>query len=249
MVALAAPAQADLSYTYIDLGGFWAEPPIEPEVGDDKVSLDEWGVGVGGSLAVHKYIHLYGSYRWGETTSSTAFVSTNPPITGRVNAQTDSVFAALGFNHRLLGDRSSVFFRFGGLYQQTMLTATIGSDPISGNLRKTGEEWGFGGQAGIRWMPPILSDRLEVSGSMLATNLNLTNNQVFFDIGALYDVLPWLALGANVNVGTDAFVGVGFGARMYWWKLVQQLRGQDPNQNFPWIKNDSSAPGGQTGGS
>ncbi len=241
LLALAGPAQADLSYTFLELNGFWQSSLVEfkDPVTGRNISGDEGGVMLEGSLAVHKYIHLFGGYQWGTTVSTERLLGI-----GRLELDTEFGAFGGGLNHRLMGDRGSVFAQFGFLFGVTDPNLGFGDQ----------DEYGFLFRAGLRYMPrwEPLDDRLELFFTSQVSNQNLVDNVIAFDIGSRYDLTNWLALSFAVQAGTDSFVGVTGGLRFYWWQLVQQLRGKDPKQDFHWIdrKTSPSRPdaGGATSG-
>jgi len=89
---------------------------------------------------------------------------------------------------------------------------------LEDNLRV--KEWGVLGRGGVRsrvWRG------LELFGEFDVASVGLLENEIFFNLGTRYDFFDTVGLSANVTVGTDSFIGVGLGLRVYYDEAYRRM--------------------------
>ena len=114
LALLASPSQGenepvDLGFTYFDVHAMaFRISPVHPKVLGKSLNLEGGGVGVSGSVEVHRYFHLWASYQYLNTYSSQTF-----DIGGSVRGSIDLNEHMVGFGtgwHHAVGSRSAVYF-------------------------------------------------------------------------------------------------------------------------------------------
>ena len=174
-LALAVSAQAaEPRYTYAEIGYV--------NIDFDDINEDGDGYGIGGSLAVHRNVHLLAQYQ-------------DVDLGGDRDASAASFGA--GINYALRPGLDVVA-------RLSYISAELDS-----RRRGDRDENGYGFEAGLRTM---INPQLELNGGMRYVDVFDDNTSVF--IGALYDVVPNLALGGDLEFSND-ITGVFLKARYY----------------------------------
>lgn len=236
---VALPARGDLSWTYVEIGGFpfydsfeidAKIPQVQGGKEKEKIDFDGTGVSVAGSYAILPNWHLFLGYLYRDAENDSVNLGTIEPIMpagegelppssvkvkGKAKLTEHTVTGGPGFNYRV-GERTDIVMRLGFVYSRPEIKTKAnfseeGFDPFTLSSTDDEAQVGIIGQGGVRSM---VTDRIELFGQMSSTSLNLTENTILFDLGGRFDFTKWLAATVSTGVGTDGFISIFLGARL-----------------------------------
>jgi len=223
LLGLASPASADLSYSYFELSGIpLLDNTQQDPVGDGDVPLDGSSVGGTLSIAVHNNWHLILTAN-NEFQRSSNFLGLNHlGIQNDLDADRTVASFVPHFNYRVFdGDAGrpqiDVFAGLGVQYARVEARLNVDGD----RSKNVATEFGVLVRAGAR---ALVWRELELFGDFTGSNIGITRNELFFNLGARYHFLAdRVDLGIGVGVGTNDFVGLNLSGRIYYAEVWRQL--------------------------
>jgi len=223
LLALGSPARAELSYSYFELNGVPVlDNTLQDPVAESDVDLDGWRIGGVLSMALHRYWHvLLGADN--ERQKSANFLGLDRVgVRNDLRADRTIAYLAPHFNYRVYdgdGDRPQVdvFAGLGVQYARVEEKLTVGNQ----RQRDTDTEFGLLVRAGTR---ALVWRGLELHGDFSGSNIGITRNELFFNLGARYHLLADTAdIGIGVGIGTDDFIGLTLSGRLYYGAIWRRL--------------------------
>ena len=220
------PQSAIMSYSFVevDFAPFF-NSPIKFA---DGASLTGWGVAGIISHAFHENWHLRATYLWSDSDTD-SFVLLPDPITGeellegKLGLERQSISIMPHFNYRV-AKNTDIFLGLGAVYEDIDFNVRLSDrldleNPLEANLGSSG--WGVAGRAGARsrvWRG------LELFGDFNISSTGLLENEVLFNLGARWDFWDKAALSVGATAGTDSFIRVFLGVRLYYGEIYRRVK-------------------------
>ena len=227
-LCIAGSARAQLDYNYVEfLGSPFFDSPVKIRLGEEKVSFSGTSIGGQVSYAFHPNWHVRLSISssdsdTGETTVLRDPITDEPAISGRLELNRFNIAIVPTFNYPV-AKKTDIYLGLGAIFEERDFNVRLISNQDRENLfedRLKVEEWGVIGRGGVRsrvWRA------LELFGEFNVASVGLLENEIFFNLGARYDFFDTVGLSAAANVGTDSFVGVSLGLRLYYTEAYRRM--------------------------
>ncbi len=223
VLGLAAPAAADLSYSYFEISGVPVLDNTQQDpLSDGDVPLDGSRVGGTLSIAVHSNWHFILTANNEFQESSNFLGLSHLGIRNDLNADRTVASFVPHFNYRVYDGAEGrpqvdVFAGLGVQYARVEARLNVDGD----RSKDVETEFGVLVRAGARAM--VWRD-LELFGDFTGSNIGITRNELFFNLGARYHFLAdRVDLGIGVGIGTDDFVGLSLSGRVYYAEVWRHL--------------------------
>lgn len=185
---------ASPNYNYVELD--YLDLDIEPFEGD--------GWAIGGSGLIHPNFYLTGRYSDAETDGR--FLGT------QLDADFQQLSVGIGAQSPLENDQFSVFGQ--------LTFEDIELDVSTANAAASEDDTGFALEGGVRYMA---MPQLELNGSARYIDVgDIFDGEFGFRAGALWTVLPWLAISVDydqTNGDGGDVEQIQLGGRVYWDQL------------------------------
>ena len=237
-LSIAMPAAAELSYNFVEVGGypFLQSPKVRVGIRDllgvkqpANVQVEGWAVGFDIAYEFNEYWHAFSRYNY--TESNTNVIKFEGTLGGKyagvANISQHAFTIGPGL-HVAMSEKTDVVLELGLLYTQPHVTLvgaltlpdfSGGSVMIPIDIDDKESQYGILGRAGIRH---LLYESLELFGYMASQSSNLTTNNIFWELGGIYSPIESMGLSASVDVGTDGNVGVRLALRYYYDRFLKK---------------------------